>query len=133
MDRCFVAIGMILLVVATAHANPGVCTVGADSDGDFILDENDNCCVVFNPSEIDTDADGYGNACDADYNNDGAVNFADLTLFKGAFSSSNPLFDCNNDGIVNFPDLGCLKKQFFGSPGPSCIDLPVALQGPTCP
>jgi hypothetical protein len=48
--------------------DPGVCGCGTpdiDSDADGILDCNDNCPMRFNPTQIDTDGDGMGNACDA--------------------------------------------------------------------
>jgi hypothetical protein len=33
-------------------------------------------------SQLDTDADGYGNYCDQDLNNSGATNAQDNTVFK---------------------------------------------------
>ena len=47
---------------------------GDDTDGDGVLDLDDNCVVVANPAQRDTDGDGLGNFCDADLNNDGIVN-----------------------------------------------------------
>ncbi|MBI4319195.1 MAG: tandem-95 repeat protein [Chloroflexi bacterium] len=35
-----------------------------DSDGDGIVDLNDNCPVTANANQLDSDADGKGNACD---------------------------------------------------------------------
>ena len=35
-----------------------------DADGDYVGDGSDNCVGVFNPHQIDADADGYGNACE---------------------------------------------------------------------
>lgn len=37
-----------------------------DSDGDGILDDADNCPAVANADQQDTDADGLGDACDAE-------------------------------------------------------------------
>jgi RHS repeat-associated protein len=74
-----------------------------------------------------TDHDGYGNACDADLNNNGFVNATDLGLFKAAFgmgtgqSGFNPAADFNADGIVNVLDLGVFKPLFGTSPGPSAL------------
>jgi len=44
----------------------GVVDVGLvlDEDGDGIVDSNDNCAGTANPSQLDTDSDGYGDACD---------------------------------------------------------------------
>ena len=86
---------------------------------DGYLDVNDNCTIVAN-DQLDTDGDGYGNACDSDFNNDGISNSLDLGLFKTAFFSSGvQQTDINGDNIVNSLDLGLFKKQFGAAPGPS--------------
>jgi hypothetical protein len=46
-------------------------------------------------NQCDTDADGYGNACDP---------------------------DVNNDGAVGTPDYGPVTANFGGSPGSSDLD-----------
>ena len=35
-----------------------------DSDGDGIIDDEDNCPTVYNPDQSDMDSDGFGNVCD---------------------------------------------------------------------
>jgi len=92
----------------------------ADSDLDGIADHLDNCINISNVSQLDTDADGYGNFCDADLNNDGIVNAIDLGLFKQAFFSfGDVVSDLNGDGVVNSLDLGLFGQLFFLPPGPS--------------
>ncbi|MFK8032179.1 MAG: dockerin type I domain-containing protein [Gammaproteobacteria bacterium] len=97
----------------------------ADIDGDGVDDSLDNCTTMTNASQIDTDGDGYGNACDADFNNDCVVNFLDLAAFSNEFLSTNDLFDLNGDGVVNFLDFTSLSNAFFSLPGPglgTCVE-----------
>ena len=42
-----------------------------DTDGDGVLNSNDNCASVFNPSQDDNEGDGLGDVCDPDDDNDG--------------------------------------------------------------
>lgn len=91
-----------------------------DSDGDLFADNVDNCSVVANNNQLDADDDGYGNACDADLNNDCVVNFLDVSEFSNQFLSSGILTaDFNGDGVVNFVDLPILSSFFALGPGPS--------------
>jgi hypothetical protein len=95
--------------------------VAGDSDGDGVADPDDNCSEHANAAQRDTDGDGYGNRCDADFNGDGAVNFLDLGIMKSRFFTADPDADLNGDGAVNFLDLGILKSLFFKPPGPSGV------------
>ena len=82
----------------------------------------DNCILIQNSLQRDTDGDGYGNYCDPDFNNDMIVNSADLAYFKTKFFTTDPDADLNGDGVVNAGDLTILKLFLFEPPGPSCID-----------
>ncbi|MGB5354863.1 MAG: thrombospondin type 3 repeat-containing protein, partial [Woeseia sp.] len=90
-----------------------------DADGDGVLDISDNCKLIANPAQIDSNGDGYGNACDQDLNNDCVVNAIDLGLLRSVFFTADPDADFNNDGVVNVVDLGALRQAFFTVPGPS--------------
>jgi len=92
-----------------------------DSDNDGILDDTDNCTDIANVAQRDTDADGIGNSCDADLDNNCAINFLDLGILKSVFFGADPDADFNGDGAVNFLDLGIMKAAFFGPPGPSAV------------
>jgi hypothetical protein len=65
-----------------------------DADHDGWGDESqDNCLGVSNPTNLDTDHDGKGNACDADDDNDGVVDS------KDAFPlNKNETVDSDRDG-----------------------------------
>lgn len=95
------------------------CVFGVDTDGDCIDDASDNCVLVANPDQRDADADGYGNACDADLSQDCLVNAIDLGIFRSLFFSANVTADFNGDGVVNLVDLGIMRSAFFEAPGPS--------------
>ncbi|MFK8014271.1 MAG: hypothetical protein AB8G17_02365 [Gammaproteobacteria bacterium] len=94
---------------------------GDDADGDGVLDTADNCISESNADQRDTNGDGYGNACDADLNDDCVVNVSDLGLLRSVFFDTGADLDAdfNGDGVVNAADLGILRSVFFGAPGPS--------------
>lgn len=92
-----------------------------DTDGDGIPDYQDNCLLAANPEQRDADGDGIGNACDADFNQDGTVNFADLSTFRSRFGTTDAAADLNGDGVVNFADLALFMQLFGSVPGPSAL------------
>ena len=100
-------------------------TEDTDQDGDLISDFRDNCLAVTNPTQADTDRDGYGNACDADYTNDGAVGIADFNVLRAQFGLADadprfdPAVDTNGDGAIGNPEFNLLRGTFGGPPGPS--------------
>ena len=106
--------------VSPTYTDTITYVISIDTDNDGIPDTNDNCTLVINPAQRDTDGDNYGNYCDPDFDNSGIVNAADLAYLKTAFFTTDPLADLTGDGIVNAADLAILKTMFFGPPGPSC-------------
>lgn len=110
---CFLLTALLTSFAATAQA--------ADTDSDAIADDTDNCVTVKNAGQIDSDSDGYGNACDPDFNNDGRVNALDLSLFRQRSLNGDLSADMNADGRVNALDLA-IFRQFSAAglpPGPS--------------
>lgn len=95
--------------------------IRSDTDGDGVDDSVDNCLGVPNPYQRDTNADGFGNLCDADLDNNGIVNAADLGMFRSRFGSNDPDADFDGNGFVNFADLARLKSGFGRPPGPSAL------------
>lgn len=112
--------GEIWVAGSTAIYQLGADT---DSDNDGVDDISDNCVLVPNAAQTDTDGDGFGNACDPDFNGDCIVNTIDLGIMKTVFFTANADVDLNDDGVVNAIDLGILKTSFFEPPGPSCLPV----------
>ncbi len=83
-----------------------------DSDGDNIPDADDNCRLTANSNQRDSDADGYGNACDCDLNNDGSVNMGDFAQFRMYWGSGEAVADFNGDGAVNMGDFSILRVRW---------------------
>ena len=94
-----------------------------DSDGDGVGDACDNCTLVANTGQRDTDTDGYGNICDADLSGDGQVNLSDFSLFRSVFGTTDPDADLNGDGQVNLSDFSIFRTMFGSAPGPSVFNL----------
>ena len=109
---------------------PGPSAAGAlcmDSDGDGIYDGFDNCSNVINPGQEDADADGHGNLCDGDFNNDCAVNFIDTVTLIAGLEGADPVLDLDSSGTVDSFDQTLFSALFGVLPGPSaagaqCID-----------
>ena len=115
-DGCNGLIGWFVDRVRTFSCQAG----DVDTDNDGISDDADNCTLVPNADQRDTNGDGFGNICDADLDNNGAVNFLDLGILKSVFFSvGDQDADFNGDSLVNFLDLGIMKASFFLPPGPS--------------
>ena len=61
-------------------------TKNIDSDGDGVLDNDDNCPTVANEDQTDTDSDGEGDACDSDDDGDGVADEDDAYPLDGTRS-----------------------------------------------
>ena len=93
-----------------------------ESDGDDLAAIEDNCTLDANADQRDTDGDGFGNMCDADFTNDCKVNFMDLATLKSAFFQPGATdTDMDGNGQTDYADLGLLKGDFFLPPGPSGV------------
>jgi len=72
-----------------------------DSDGDGLLDPSDNCPLVHNPDQTDTDGDGDGDPCDSDDDGDGVPDATDNCPLVA--NPGQP--DTDGDGIGDACDL----------------------------
>ncbi|HEY0737308.1 MAG TPA: thrombospondin type 3 repeat-containing protein [Herpetosiphonaceae bacterium] len=87
-------------------------TGSSDVDGDGVADGSDNCPAVSNASQLDTDSDGQGNACDSDDDNDGVLDGDDAFPLNATESvdtdqdgiGNNADTDDDNDGVLDSTD-----------------------------
>lgn len=103
----------------------GIEETDVDSDG---IAPRDNCARVPNPSQLDSDLDGYGNACDADYDDDGIVTNRDFILLRFALGSTiaiseyqGPL-EYDGDGLIGIADFRLLRFDFGDMPYVRSLD-----------
>jgi hypothetical protein len=94
-----------------------------DADNDGISDILDICTNVANADQTDTDSDGYGNACDPDFDQNGVVDSTDLSTLKSALRTSAPDQDLNGNGVVDSTDYSIAKSYLRKPPGPSCCGI----------
>ena len=106
-------------VIASAEFADTVTEPVVDTDGDGFADNLDNCKLVANANQRDTDNDGYGNICDPDFNQNKIVDPLDLNSLKAQFGKASPNHDLNGNGIVDPMDLNILKSYWGKAPGPS--------------
>jgi hypothetical protein len=85
------------LRIAQASASMAGCGSPPDSDGDRIPDGDDICPAVPDPHQRDNDADGLGDACDGDDDNDGVPD-AGLDADNCPFSPNPLQTDTDGDG-----------------------------------
>ena len=102
-----------------------------DIDNDLVVDEIDNCPLVYNPEQIDTDEDGIGDACETsccigstgNVNGDelDAVTLTDVTLLVNHLFVTFAPLDCpeeantsgDPEGVVSLTDLTMLVNFLF--------------------
>jgi hypothetical protein len=118
------SMGANLMIITSVDGIPRFYFMQADAprvdtDSDLMLDPLDNCILVPNSDQRDSNADGYGNICDPDLNNDLSINAADLAILKSSFFTSDAHADLDGDSVVNSADLAIMKAMFFMPPGPS--------------
>jgi hypothetical protein len=84
----------------------------------------DNCPGVFNPDQTDTDADGLGDLCDSDDDNDGILDVADNCPIVANPDQADSNHDGIGDacssapvgGIAELPDITSASAEQAGAP-----------------
>ncbi len=110
----------------------GAASWAIDQDQDGVSDATDNCTLSANPSQLDANADGIGNLCDADLNNSGLVTTADFGIQRlqlGQTAAASPTAaaaDLNGSGLVTTADFGILRGRLNLPPGPYAAPVGLA-------
>ncbi|MCH5374644.1 MAG: hypothetical protein JJ992_11770, partial [Planctomycetes bacterium] len=120
----------------------------SDSDGDNVPDSADNCLDVPNQFQRDADHDGYGDTCDADFDQNGEVDNNELLMVQDClgvdltwvfpgdanehpedYSPHDPAIeqdiircegrDLTGDRVIQADDVALAKALVGGPPGPS--------------
>jgi hypothetical protein len=134
-------VGVITLMTALLFALPALAgpvdpcgPVDTDSDGTFDL--CDNCSSSANPTQLDADSDGFGNRCDADFDQSGIVGGGDFSLLGQNWNQAIPPggtgfppVDADESGIIGGGDFSLLGQTWNQLPGPACGNP----QGTPCP
>ncbi|MDH5711610.1 MAG: dockerin type I repeat-containing protein [Gammaproteobacteria bacterium] len=115
-----------------------------DIDGDGILNNVDNCYLVSNMNQINTDGDTLGDICDLDDDNDGLSDIVEASLGTNPLLADtdgdglndgvdpNPLvFNGNGDlapygapdGVINIADLVIARQIVLGTITPTAQDI----------
>jgi hypothetical protein len=115
-----VALALLVFNASHARAQSGL----VDTDGDGVPNIIDNCILVPNPDQRDTQGRGIGNICNGDLNGDGLVNSIDFSILKSRLFTNDPDADLNGDGVVNSIDFSIMKTLLLKPPGPSCCAVP---------
>ena len=106
-----------------------------DDDNDGVLDVNDNCPLIGNSSQLDTDNDGEGDACDTDDDGDGIADSEDncplIANADQADADGDGIGDVcdndlDNDGVPNDIDLcpGTIANAIVDTDGCAIFSLP---------
>jgi len=104
-------------------------TPAQDFDFDGVSDCADNCGQAFNPEQRDVGEDGFGNACDPDYDDNGVVGLSDFNTLRSVEgtqagdASFDPRVDHDDDDRIGAGDLDVLTAYFGDPPGPGPIAL----------
>lgn len=107
-----------------ATSSPVTFHSAPDTDEDGVLDDVDNCTLVANPTQCDSDADGFGNHCDGDLAGDNDTDAQDFLLFRAQLGepSEAPVYnvaDLNCNGYVNAQDFVLFRAMLGQEPGPN--------------
>jgi hypothetical protein len=114
-----IAGAMVLALGLAGAASAGTIV---DTDSDLVPDVLDNCVNDANgPAhpipQNDFDGDGFGNACDCDFDQNNDQNGLDITQMFTVFLTPSGNEDMDSNGEVNGLDIVNCFSRFLTPPG----------------
>lgn len=107
----------------SCNGTPSMCTP-LDTDNDGVPDKTDNCDTKPNPTQVDTDMDGIGDACEVDTDMDGVPDENDNCV-----NNANPgQADADNDGIGDACEVDTDMDGVVDDDD-NCVDVANQMQG----
>jgi len=101
-----------------AYWDDFIITQPVDSDGDGIMDPNDNCPYSPNPGQADRNSDGWGDVCEceaANLDELDIIELLDFSIFASDWRKNGTTLtgDINSDEVVDFNDLEILAYHWL--------------------
>ena len=87
------------------EAQVGSNPLSQDSDGDLILDPDDNCPIDLNNDQTNTDDDDFGDVCDTDDDGDGFQDTDEEICNSDPLDSNSLPPDQDNDNVCDTNDI----------------------------
>ena len=110
-----------LPIASAAALLLGVSIAGAqDTDSDGV----DNCVLIANPSQHNSDGDAFGNRCDGDFDGSGLVGLRDFLVHRKSMQMPIPPADPDADheeppdAFVGHSEVGIFPTFWGLPPGP---------------
>jgi hypothetical protein len=102
-------------------ADPNCAAIAGDADQDGVPDGSDNCPNVANPTQLNTDGDAQGDACDSDDDQDKTTDVNEWAAGSDPKNVCDPAnFDLNTTpasvGVINILDVLMFSNAIMNQP-----------------